>query len=44
MCLSVYRPRYAHYDNKASFSDFTPFGGWKEPWAKQYNGDITVCG
>ena len=26
---------YAHYDNNPSFSDFSPFGGWKEPYAKQ---------
>lgn len=35
---------YAHYDGKASFSDFSPFGGWSKPYAKQYNGDKTVCG
>ena len=34
---------YAHYDNKASFSDFSSFGGWSKPWAKQYIGDATVC-
>jgi hypothetical protein len=36
--------RYAHYDNKKSFSDWTNFGGWTSPHAKQYNGDVTVCG
>lgn len=35
---------YAHYDNNPSFSDFTPFGGWKTPAIKQYNGSSTVCG
>ena len=35
--------RYAHYDNKASFSDFSSFGGWKSPHAKQYQGDVTQC-
>eukprot|EP00286_Rhodomonas_abbreviata_P000514 CAMPEP_0181287846 /NCGR_PEP_ID=MMETSP1101-20121128/7_1 /TAXON_ID=46948 /ORGANISM="Rhodomonas abbreviata, Strain Caron Lab Isolate" /LENGTH=288 /DNA_ID=CAMNT_0023391909 /DNA_START=12 /DNA_END=879 /DNA_ORIENTATION=- len=34
---------YAHYDNKASFSDFSSFGGWRSPHAKQYAGDVTVC-
>ena len=35
---------YAHYDGKASFSDFTKFGGWTSPHAKQYAGTTTVCG
>jgi hypothetical protein len=35
---------YAHYDNKASFSDYVPFAGWTTPYAKQYAGDVTVCG
>lgn len=35
---------YAHYDNKASFSDFTAFGGWSKPHMKQYKGDTTLCG
>lgn len=35
--------RYAHYDGKATFSDFSSFGGWSAPHAKQYNGDVTVC-
>jgi hypothetical protein len=34
---------YAHYDGKASFSDFSSFGGWKTPYAKQYMGDYTLC-
>jgi len=34
---------YAHYDNTASFSDFSTFGGWKSPHAKQYQGDVTQC-
>jgi len=34
---------YAHYDNNPSFSDFSSFGGWNTPWAKQYAGDATVC-
>ena len=25
---------YAHYDDKPSFSDFKPFGGWVKPFAK----------
>ncbi len=35
---------YAHYDNKPTFSDFVPFAGWTKPYAKQYAGDVTVCG
>lgn len=35
---------YAHYDNLPAFSDFTSFGGWKTPYAKQYAGDVTICG
>ena len=34
---------YAHYDNLAAFSDFTSFGGWTKPWAKQYKGTTTLC-
>lgn len=34
---------YAHYDNTPSFSDFSAFGGWKEPYAKQYAGDVSLC-
>ena len=26
---------YAHYDGSPSFSDFSAFGGWKKPYAKQ---------
>lgn len=35
---------YAHYDNVASFSDFSAFGGWTKPSMKQFAGDTTVCG
>jgi GH25 family lysozyme M1 (1,4-beta-N-acetylmuramidase) len=37
---------YAHYDGVASFSDWSThtFGGWKTPYAKQYDGTTTVCG
>jgi hypothetical protein len=35
---------YAHYDNSASFSDFSSFGGWTKPHMKQYQGDVTLCG
>ena len=37
-------PRYAHYDDNPSFSDFSPFGGWNKPSIKQYAGDKTECG
>ncbi len=31
---------YAHYDNDPSFDDWEDlnFGGWEEPWGKQYQG------
>jgi hypothetical protein len=35
---------YAHYDNNPSFSDFSSFGCWTKPWAKQYKGDTSLCG
>lgn len=35
---------YAHYDGSASFSDFSPFGGWSKPTIKQFQGTNTVCG
>jgi GH25 family lysozyme M1 (1,4-beta-N-acetylmuramidase) len=41
---SQYPLWYAHYDNNPSFSDFNPFGGWKTPAIKQYNGGTTLCG
>ena len=34
---------YAHYDGDADFNDYTPFGNWAKPWAKQYEGDATLC-
>jgi hypothetical protein len=37
---------YAHYDDLASFSDYYAkysFGGWADPYAKQYLGSTTVC-
>ena len=40
---SSYPLWYPHYDNKASFSDFVPFAGWKKPAIKQYEGDTTEC-
>jgi len=35
---------YARYSGGASFDDFTPFSAWQQPFAKQYQGDATVCG
>jgi GH25 family lysozyme M1 (1,4-beta-N-acetylmuramidase) len=34
---------YAHYDGKASFSDFSAFGGWTKPAIKQYAGTTSIC-
>ena len=33
---------YAHYDNSPSFSDYSSFGGWSEPYAKQVNSHRTI--
>merc|ERR1712228_1118263 len=43
--VSKYPLWYAHYDNRASFSDFdsVSFGAWKSPAVKQYAGDATWC-
>jgi len=35
---------YAHYDGNPSFSDFSAFGGWTQPFMKQYNGNQQICG
>lgn len=42
--VSKFQLWYAHYDNSASFSDFSAFGGWTKPNIKQYKGDTTLCG
>jgi hypothetical protein len=44
--LHVSSCRYAHYDNVASFSDYSSysFGCWTSPFAKQYYGTTSVCG
>lgn len=37
---------YARYNNALNFDDYTGnmvFGGWKQPYAKQYAGSVTVC-
>lgn len=34
---------YAHYDDSPSFSDYTEFGGWKDPHMKQFKGTTTEC-
>ena len=34
---------YPHYDNSASFSDFSSFGGWSTPYIKQYKGTTSKC-
>ncbi|HJL15154.1 MAG TPA: GH25 family lysozyme, partial [Sandaracinaceae bacterium LLY-WYZ-13_1] len=37
---------YAHYDDDPLMSTWghQSFGGWTEPWGKQWMGDIYVCG
>lgn len=34
---------YAHYDGNANFDDFSSFGGWSSPHAKQYAGTTSTC-
>jgi len=41
--FSKYPLWYPHYDNSASFSDFSSFGGWSKPAIKQYAGTTTQC-
>ncbi|KYQ91476.1 glycoside hydrolase family 25 protein [Tieghemostelium lacteum] len=41
---SAYKLWYAHYDDNPSFSDFTPFGGWKSPHMKQWDDNGNDCG
>ena len=35
---------YPHYDNRTTFDDFAPFGGWDAPVAKQFDDGPAVCG
>lgn len=34
---------YAHYDGSESFRDFSPFGGWSKPAAKQFADSVGYC-
>eukprot|EP01089_Gocevia_fonbrunei_P014493 TRINITY_DN3983_c0_g1_i7.p1 TRINITY_DN3983_c0_g1~~TRINITY_DN3983_c0_g1_i7.p1 ORF type:complete len:216 (-),score=55.47 TRINITY_DN3983_c0_g1_i7:314-961(-) len=40
---SSYPLWYAHYDGEVSFSDFSPFAGWRTPSIKQYQGTTSLC-
>lgn len=35
---------YAHYDGRASYSDFQPFAGWSQPYMKQISDHGDKCG
>uniref|UniRef100_A0A7S1G6Z6 Peptidase C39-like domain-containing protein n=1 Tax=Bicosoecida sp. CB-2014 TaxID=1486930 RepID=A0A7S1G6Z6_9STRA len=37
---------YPHYENtpEPNFNDFSAFGGWSSPYAKQYKGTSPLCG
>lgn len=35
---------YANWDGAPNFNDFTPFGPFKNAFAKQYNDGGNVCG
>jgi len=39
--LILWWPRWNHIP---SFDDYVPFGGWKKPYAKQYEPDAELCG
>eukprot|EP00829_Urostomides_striatus_P002622 TRINITY_DN1286_c0_g1_i1.p1 TRINITY_DN1286_c0_g1~~TRINITY_DN1286_c0_g1_i1.p1 ORF type:complete len:228 (+),score=56.43 TRINITY_DN1286_c0_g1_i1:64-747(+) len=41
--MSSYPLWYSHYDKKPSCSDFKPFGGWKKPHIKQFEGTTNLC-
>jgi hypothetical protein len=41
LVLPLWWPKY---DGHASFSNFSPFGGWSQPAIKQYQGDASECG
>jgi len=36
---------YPHYQNppQPNFNDWSSFGGWTKPFAKQYQGTTTLC-
>ncbi|KAI9489747.1 hypothetical protein BDB00DRAFT_875974 [Zychaea mexicana] len=34
---------YANHDDQPNFNDFTSFGGWDKPFAKQYSKDSDIC-
>jgi len=40
--MKLWYPRY-QTPPQANFNDFTAFGGWSTPYAKQYVGDTTLC-
>ena len=44
MGLNSYKLWWQHYDNRKSFSNFVPFGGWDKPTLKQYAGNVERCG
>ncbi|KAI9268171.1 hypothetical protein BDA99DRAFT_505031 [Phascolomyces articulosus] len=35
---------YENHDGQPNFDEYTPFGGWETPFAKQYAKDSDVCG
>merc|ERR1712000_75492 len=41
--FSSYQLWWAYYNGGATFSDFTPFGGWTKPNIKQYKGTTYTC-
>jgi len=41
--MKLWYPRYQS-PPQPNFNEFTPFGGWNTPFAKQYVGDTTLCG
>ncbi len=41
---SAYPLWFPYWDHTASFKGFKEFGGWKKPYAKQYEAEGKICG
>lgn len=42
--LGEYPLIYPNNNNSPNFDDFVPFGGWKAPYGKVFQSNITACG
>jgi hypothetical protein len=41
--FSNYDLWWPRYDNLKNFNSFTPFGGWNQPYMKQYTAEVPIC-